>query len=48
VVRYTIETVLDGLPRAYAKELYEPKCEVVYQHFYDKYPEQGKSIDSGN
>jgi type I restriction enzyme R subunit len=49
MVRYTIETVLnDGLPRAYSKELYEQKCDIVYDHFYDAYPEPGKGVYSGS
>ena len=31
-VLYTIETVLDQLPRVYSKELYEQKCDTIYQH----------------
>ena len=40
----TITAVLDELPRAYTKELYEAKCDVVYQHFYESYTGQGKSL----
>lgn len=29
----TIKDILDQLPRAYTKELYEKKCDSVYQHF---------------
>jgi type I restriction enzyme R subunit len=36
-VRYTIETVLDELPRTYTPELYKKKCDVVYQHIFDSY-----------
>jgi type I restriction enzyme R subunit len=43
-VRYTIETVLDELPRVYTPELYEQKCEVVYQHVFDSYQGQDKSL----
>ena len=31
----TIKDILDPLPRAYSKELYDQKCDVVYQHFYE-------------
>lgn len=48
MVRYTIETVLDDLPRVYSKELYEQKCDVIYQHFYEAYSGQGKSVYVGN
>ena len=37
-VRYTIETVLDELPRTYTPDLYQQKCERVYQHVFDSYP----------
>lgn len=43
-VRFTIETVLDELPRVYTPELYNHKCETVYQHFFDNYQGQGKSL----
>ncbi|MGH9440406.1 MAG: type I restriction enzyme endonuclease domain-containing protein, partial [Terriglobia bacterium] len=42
----TIKEVLDELPRAYTTELYEQKCDSVYQHFYDAYAGQGKSLYS--
>ena len=48
MVRYTIETVLEELPRAYSKELYDQKCDVVYQHFYEAYMGQGKSLYAVN
>ena len=48
MVRYTIETVLDQLPRAYSKELYEQKCDTVYQHFYEAYSGQGMSVYGAN
>ncbi len=45
MLRYTIETVLETeLPRVYTKELYDEKCDVVYQHFYNAYYGQGKSL----
>lgn len=40
----TIKDVLDQLPRAYTKEVYEQKVDVVYQHFYEAYLGQGKSV----
>ena len=40
----TIKDVLDELPRTYTKELYEAKVDVVYQHFYEAYLGQGKSV----
>ena len=43
-VRQTIEVMLDQLPGAYAKSLYEEKCEVVYQHIFEAYPGTGSSL----
>jgi type I restriction enzyme R subunit len=43
-VRYTIETVLDELPRTFTPDLYQQKCELVYQHVFDSYSGQGKSL----
>jgi type I restriction enzyme R subunit len=48
MVRYAIETELDKLPRAYDKQLYELKCDSVYQHFYEAYAGQGESVYAGN
>ena len=44
----TIKDVLDELPRTYTKELYEAKCDTVYQHFYEAYFGQGKSVYVGS
>lgn len=44
-VRQSIEVILDeGLPGIYTKELFQHKCDVVYQHVYDSYFGQGLSI----
>jgi type I restriction enzyme R subunit len=44
-VRLTIEKALDdGLPEKFAPDLYRQKCDVIYQHFYDSYFGEGKSI----
>ena len=46
-VKTTIEIVLDdALPKiaAYNKPLFEKKCEVIYQHIYDRYFGDGESI----
>ena len=43
-VRYTIETMLDELPRTYSPELYQKKCDVIYQHVFDAYGGQGASL----
>src|SRR3984893_16627561 len=43
-VRYTIETVLDELPRTFTPDLYQQKCESVYQHVFDSYSGQDTSL----
>jgi len=44
-VRLAIEDALDdGLPRAYSKELYETKCAAVFEHVYESYQGEGKSV----
>jgi type I restriction enzyme R subunit len=43
-VRLTIEETLDQLPETYSAETYEQKCEQIYQHVYESYQGQGKSI----
>ena len=40
-VRYTIETVLDNLPRTYTTEMFQSKCDVVYQHVFESYGGRG-------
>ncbi|MDZ4688645.1 MAG: DUF3387 domain-containing protein [Planctomycetaceae bacterium] len=40
----TVKTILDDLPRAFTPELYQQKCDTVYQHVYDSYPGEGVSI----
>ena len=48
-VRLAIEDALDeGLPRAYSKEVYESKCTVVFEHLYESYQGEGKSVYSVN
>jgi type I restriction enzyme, R subunit len=42
----TVRTLLDELPRAYTPELYQQKCDAVYQHMYDSYQGEGQSIYS--
>jgi type I restriction enzyme R subunit len=46
-VRFTIETVLDELPRTYTPDLYQKKCDVVYQHVFDAYAGQGGGLYAG-
>ena len=43
-VQMTIEQVLDKLPEAFTPELYQQKCEVVYQHVYDSYYGASQSL----
>jgi type I restriction enzyme, R subunit len=40
----TVKNVLDDLPRANTPELYQQKCDSFYQHVYDSYQGEGKSI----
>lgn len=37
VVRLCIEEFLDKLPQVYTQDIYQTKCEAVYQHVYDQY-----------
>jgi len=43
-VRYTVETMLDHLPRTFTPQLYEKKCELVYQHVFDSYAGHGQDV----
>jgi type I restriction enzyme R subunit len=43
-VKLTIETTLDELPRAYDKDIWQKKCDSVYQHIFDSYTEATESI----
>ncbi len=44
-VKIEIENALDdGLPGAYSKELYEAKCSAVFQHVYQSYQGEGRSV----
>ena len=43
-VKLTIQRILDELPERYSPELYEKKCDAVYQHIYDSYFGDGKSV----
>lgn len=43
-VRIAIEDLLDAtLPDAFTTDLYEEKCELVYQHIYENYFGDGRS-----
>ena len=43
-VQVCIEETLDHLPRVYTPELYEQKCDAVFQHVYESYYGQGNSV----
>lgn len=43
-VRATIKELLDALPQAYTTDVYEQKCEAVYQHVYESYGGEGQSV----
>lgn len=43
-VQLQIETILDKLPEVYDKNLFNQKCQLIYQHVYDSYFGAGKSI----
>ena len=44
-VRVEIEKQLDdGLPNAYTRKLFLIKCQMIFQHFYDNYYGDGKSV----
>ena len=46
-VRLAIEDILDeGLPRAYTKELFATKSAVLFEHVYEAYLGEGKSVYS--
>jgi len=44
-VKIEIENALDaGLPRAYSKDIYEAKCSAVFEHVYQSYQGEGRSV----
>ncbi len=43
-VRLTVEEILDGLPESYTPQIYDQRCEAVYQHIYESYYGDGNSI----
>jgi len=46
-VRLAIEDTLDeGLPRAYSKELFQSKCSVLFEHVFEAYMGDGKNVYS--
>ena len=45
-VRVAVEEVLDRLPEAFTRPIYAQKCDVVYQHVFDSYWDDGRSVYS--
>ena len=43
----TIEETLDRLPQRYTSELYQEKCDMIYNHIYDSYYGMGQSVYAG-
>ncbi|MBI4454776.1 MAG: type I restriction endonuclease subunit R [Acidobacteria bacterium] len=44
-VLVAIQDVLDkGLPEKFGPELFNGKCELIYQHVYDSYPGEGRGV----
>jgi type I restriction enzyme R subunit len=43
-VRVAVEETLDRLPEKYTRQIYAQKCDIVYQHVFDCYWDDGHSI----
>lgn len=43
-VENAIDAILDDLPDPYDSDLYESKCELVYEHVHESYFGGGRSI----
>jgi len=43
-VMLSIEYTLDGLPPNYSQDTYREKCDLVYQHIFDSYYGEGRSV----
>ena len=43
-VKVAIEEVLDALPDRFTSSIYQEKCSLVYQHVFESYSGQGRSI----
>jgi type I restriction enzyme R subunit len=43
-VRVAVEETLDRLPETFTRQLYAQKCDVVYQHVFDSYWDDGHSV----
>ncbi len=43
-VRVAVEEILDRLPEVFTRPIYAQKCDVVYQHVFDSYWDDGRSV----
>jgi type I restriction enzyme, R subunit len=43
-VKVAIQDTLDKLPESYLQEVYDRKCQEIYQHVYESYSSAGRSI----
>jgi type I restriction enzyme R subunit len=43
-VRVAVEVKLDELPRVFTREIYNQKCNAVYQHVFENYYGEGRSV----
>jgi len=43
-VRVTVEDKLDELPRVFTRDIYTQKCNAVYQHIFESYYGEGRSV----
>jgi type I restriction enzyme R subunit len=43
-VRVTVEELLDRLPEKFTRQVYAQKCDLVYQHVFDSYWDDGRSV----
>ncbi len=43
-VRVAVEDVLDRLPEKFTRPIYAEKCDAVYQHVFDSYWDDGRSV----
>ena len=43
-VRVAVEETLDRLPQVFTRQLYAQKCDAVYQHVFDSYWDDGRSV----
>jgi type I restriction enzyme R subunit len=43
-VRVSVEETLDRLPEKYTRQIYAQKCDSVYQHVFESYLDDGRSV----